>query len=174
VRFRLCTGPTRLLLWFVIPQIAISGCLYQFLLVFLNRLQGLALLVMRSSGLRARLITIGAVVLRLQGSRSARSESLNHLRCDLCNSTYRRPTWRSGLSSHYRVRHTHAWEGRQVGEGELEKAIGLEKVWDGWGRRSYACGDGERIISLSFYSIKEEVHFASLKFRKSLLFLPQL
>ena len=62
VRFRLCTGPTRLLLWFVKPQLAISDCLYQFLLVFSNRLQGLAFLA-RSSGFCARLITIGAVVL---------------------------------------------------------------------------------------------------------------
>jgi hypothetical protein len=62
VRYRHCTEPTRLLLWFVIPQIAISDCLYQFLLVFSNRLQGLAFLA-RSSEFRARLITIGAVVL---------------------------------------------------------------------------------------------------------------
>ena len=100
VRFRLCTGPTRLLLWFEKPQLAISDCLYQFLLVFSNRLQRWAFLA-RSSGFCARLITIGAVVLWLQGRWYARSEPLDHLRRDLHNSTYHLPTKRSGLSSHY-------------------------------------------------------------------------
>jgi hypothetical protein len=44
VRFHHCTGPTRLLLWFVIPQIAISDCLYPILACVLESLAGTSLL----------------------------------------------------------------------------------------------------------------------------------
>jgi hypothetical protein len=87
-------------LWF--PKLQFQIAFTSSLLVFSNHLQGLGFLA-RSSGFRARLITIGAVVLWLQGSRFARSESLDHLHHDLHNSTYHLPTVRSGLSTHYLV-----------------------------------------------------------------------
>jgi hypothetical protein len=54
------------------------------------------------------------------------------------------------------VQRTHTGEDHRAGEGELEKAAGLEKARGGWVRRSHACG-GRAAITCVWQWGKENV-----------------